>query len=91
MRRPPELTRLGSYVAEGDFDVGASEIVAYDAKSRTLFVVNGALSRIDRVSIADPRAPFLLGSVDVTPWGRQANSVAVSSRGVVAAAIEAVD
>lgn len=91
LRRPPELTRLGSYVAEGGFDVGASEIVAYDAKSRTLFVVNGALSRIDRVSIADPRAPFLLGSIDVTPWGRQANSVAVSSRGVVAAAIEAVD
>lgn len=89
--RPPQLTRLGSYLAEGGFDVGASEIVAYDARSRTLFAVNGALSRIDRISIAEPRAPVLLGSIDVTPWGRQANSVAVSSHGVLAAAIEAVD
>ena len=55
--RRPQLTRLGSYLAEGGFDVGASEIVAYDAKSRTLFTVNAALSRIDRIDISDPRAP----------------------------------
>jgi hypothetical protein len=91
LRRRPQLTRLGSYLAEGGFDVGASEIVAYDARSRTLFAVNAAKSRIDRIDISDPSVPFLLGSIDVTPWGGQANSVAVSSDGVLAAAIEAVD
>jgi hypothetical protein len=91
LRRPPQLTALGTYSAEGGFDVGASEIVAYDARSRTLFAVNAAMARIDRIDISDPRAPVLLGSIDVTPWGAQANSVAVSSHGVLAAAIEAAD
>jgi hypothetical protein len=90
LSRPrPRLTALGTYVAEGGFDVGASEIVAYDRKSRTLFAVNAAMQRIDRIDIHDPRSPTLIGSIDITPWGGQANSVAVSSRGVVAAAIEA--
>ena len=88
-RRTPHLEFLGTYLTEGGFDVGASEIVAYDARSRTLFSVNAALQRIDRIDVSDPRAPVALGSIDVTPFGAQANSVTVSSRGLVAAAIEA--
>ena len=81
------LEVLGSYSA-GIYNAGASEIVAYDAYSRRLFAVNGATSKIDVLSLADPSAPFLLFSIDLAPYGRQANSVAVH-RGLIAAAVEA--
>ena len=57
--------------------------------TQRLFVVNDATSKIDVWNIANPSIPTLLFSIDVTPYGRQANSVAVRN-GVVAAAVEAV-
>src|SRR5215204_4613461 len=71
-----ELQVLGTY-ASGIFNLGAAEIVAYDAPTQRLFTVNGATSKIDVIGIADPSAPALLFSIDLAPYGRQANSVAV--------------
>lgn len=81
------LEAIGSYSA-GAFNQAAAEIVAHDPHSQRLFVVNGATSKIDVLSIQDPTDPTLLFSIDVSPWGRQANSVAIH-QGVVAAAVEA--
>ncbi len=81
------LEPIGTYAA-GAFNQGAAEIVAHDPRTQRLFTVNGATSKIDVLSINDPSSPTLEFSIDVTPWGRQANSVAVHER-VVAAAVEA--
>lgn len=87
--RVPEIElRLAGTYSAGVFNAGAAEITAYDPKTRRLFVVNGAASTIDVLDISDPSAPRLLFSIDLTPYGRQANSVAVH-KGVVAAAVEA--
>ncbi len=50
------LAPLGS-VAAGSFLTSAAEIVAYDAGSKRLLVVNAQAAQIDVVDIADPAAP----------------------------------
>lgn len=82
------LRVLGSY-ATGIYNQGAAEIVAHDPHTQRLFVVNGAGGKIDVLDIANPINPTLLFSIDMAPYGRQANSVDVH-KGVVAAAVEAV-
>ena len=83
------FTPLGVYRAPGPvFDEAAAEIAAYDPASRRLFVVNGFASTIDVIDIHHPATPRLAHVIDVSPWGRQANSVAVHS-GIVAVAVEA--
>ena len=82
-----ELKVLGSYAA-GAYNQGASEIVAYDPRTLRLFTVNGATSKIDVLSLANPSAPTLLFSIELAAYGRQANSVDVRD-GIVAAAVEA--
>ncbi len=68
---------------------GAAEITAYDPSTKKLFVVsNDADSRIDVVDLQDPTHPALLESIDITPYGGGANSVAVYD-GLVAVAVEA--
>ena len=82
------LAPLGS-VAAGSFLTSAAEIVAYDAGSKRLLVVNAQAAQIDVVDIADPAAPVLRDdlSIDVTPYGAVANSVAVRD-GLIAVAVE---
>lgn len=87
---PPKsivLTPVGVY-RSGAFDSGGAEISAYDAASRRLFVVNLQGQRIDVLDLSNPASPFLTHTIDVTPWGSQANSVA-TREGLVAVAIEA--
>jgi len=86
-RRNIELRVLGTYSA-GIYNQGASEIVAHDPFTQRLYTVNGATSKIDVLNIINPSQPTLLFSIDIAPYGRQANSVAVK-RGIVAAAVEA--
>lgn len=81
------LSVIGSY-ASGIYNQGASEIAAYDERSKRLFTVNGATSKIDVLSLANASAPVLLFSIDLAPYGRQANSVDVRG-GIIAAAVEA--
>lgn len=79
----------------GAFDESAAEIVAFDKRSKRLFVTNGNDKTIDIIGISDPSAPFLVGSINVTDnpdfggfIGGGANSVDVA-KGLVAVAIEA--
>lgn len=80
------LKKLGTYES-GLIDESAAEIVAYDARSRRLFVTNANDQSVDVLSIRNPRHPTKLFSMDLTPYG-EPNSVAVS-RGVVAVAVAA--
>lgn len=82
-----ELRTLGTH-RTGSYNTSAAEIVAHDPASQRLFVVNGATSKIDVLSIANPSTPTLLSSIDLALYGRQANSVAVNN-GIVAVAVEA--
>jgi hypothetical protein len=67
---------------------GAAEITAFDPLTKKLFVVtNTGTSRIDVLSLADPAAPVVIGFIDITPYGGNVNSVAVSE-GHIAAAVE---
>src|SRR5690606_30712318 len=74
-----------------DFDgggVGASEITAFDAVSKRLFVVNGANGTVDVLDLRDPAAPVQIATLSVAQFGASANSVA-AHKGVVAVAVEA--
>lgn len=86
-----QLTPIGSYQT-GIFADGAAEIVAHDPRTQRLFVVNGADATIDVLDINNPTNPTLLFSIDVTPYGKIANSVAVHPRRpYVIAAVENED
>ncbi|MDO4263831.1 MAG: choice-of-anchor I family protein, partial [Deinococcus sp.] len=83
------LGRLGRYqAAPFQYGKGVAEISAYDPASRRLFTVNGATGGLDILDLSDVAAPRLADSVDLTPYGGGANSVAVSG-GVVAVAVQA--
>lgn len=81
------LHKLGSYSA-GAFDEGAAEIVAHDPRSQRLFVVNAFDSSIDVLDISNPAVPVKIFTIDVAPYGDNANSVAVYN-GLIAAAVQA--
>ena len=83
-----ELTPIGVY-RSFHFDGGGAEIAAYDPATKRVFAVNLADRRVDVIDISDPTVPFLADSIDISPWGSQANSVAVHN-GVIAVAIEAL-
>lgn len=82
------LEPLGTY-ATGVFDEAAAEISAYDPVTRRLFVVNGADNTVDILDITDPAAPAKVGTLDIAEFGAAPNSVAVSTEGVVAIAVQA--
>lgn len=71
----------------GVFDEGAAEIAAYDKDGQRVFFVNANDATVDVLDISDPANPTLINSLDCTPYGAVANSVAVHS-GIVAIAIE---
>ena len=80
-----DLIPLGTYVGQGGLQ--ASEIVAFDATSKQIYINNGSYNRIDIVNVATPATPTLVRSVDMTVYGRGVQSVAVGD-GVVAAAVD---
>jgi hypothetical protein len=82
-----QLSPLGTY-ASGVFDEGAAEIVAFDAKTRRLFVSNANENTIDALSVADPANPTKVFTIDLSPYGAGINSVAVRN-GILAAAVQA--
>ncbi len=81
-----QLNPIGTYES-GVFLDGGAEIVAHDASTQRLFVVNVADQTIDVLDMSDPTNMTLAFQIDVTPYGEQANSVAVKS-GAVAVAVE---
>lgn len=83
------LQLLGTYQS-GVYDDGATEIAAYDVTTQRLFSVNASTGSIDVLDINQPESPVLLFSIDLSPYGAGANSVACYN-GILAAAVENVD
>lgn len=91
------LSALGTYET-GIFDQSAAEILAYDARSERLFVVNAAQAEVEVLDAARPSRPRKL--FDLTTAGLRAadgstipddavaNSVDVRSDGLGAVAVE---
>ncbi len=80
------LSKIGSF---GSGALGASEITAFDSKSKRLFVVNGTNGTLDVVDLTDPAAPKAIQSITTASFGGGVfNSVAVYD-GLMAVAIEA--
>lgn len=84
-----ELTPRGVF-RHGGFAKSASEITAYDAATKRLFVVNGEAQAIDVLDIADIDAPKRIQAFSLADRGGAPNSVAVKN-GVVAAALDGKD
>jgi hypothetical protein len=83
------MSKIGGITHTGG--ASSAEISAYDAASKRLFVVNGALRTVDVLSMADPTAPVAVGSiraVDLWAGVGGVNSLATSG-GMVALAVEA--
>ena len=80
-----KLKELSRYT---DGRVAAMEIVSYDARSKSLFVTNGAAKTIDIINISNPNNPILKKQIDIQPYGGGVNSVVVLKKGYIAAAIE---
>jgi 2',3'-cyclic-nucleotide 2'-phosphodiesterase / 3'-nucleotidase / 5'-nucleotidase len=81
--------------ATAGFDQGAAEIVAYDAGTRRIFVVNAQEATVDVLSATDPAFPVKVGQISVRQLPGfdparlgAANSVAARN-GLIAVAIEA--
>lgn len=91
---------IGRYES-GEFDESAAEIVAYDAATEQVFVVNANSGMVDVLDISEPSLPVLVSSLDLgtdiaaalssvasADALGAANSVAIKN-GVVAVAVEA--
>ena len=86
---------LGTYrTGSGE---GSAEVVAYEASSERLFVMNNVTDRIEIVDLSDPAAPTKTAEIDVAALvsgydasedGSGMNSIAIAN-GVLAVAIEA--
>lgn len=72
------------------FDEGAAEIVAYDKQGKKLYVVNGHDKAIDVLDISNPSKIEKTGELNVTNFGKGANSVDVHGD-YVAIAVENKD
>lgn len=91
------LSQVGRILVPGaSFDEGAAEIIAHDPASQRLFVINSDAGTIDVFDFSNPanmqRIAQLAPVSDDTTAGVTldgVNSVAVSSKGMVAAALEA--
>jgi hypothetical protein len=80
---------VGNY-RTGVFAGGASEIVAFDPITNRVFSVNAHNGVVDVISIANPSSPTLLFAIDLSPYGKSANSVSVND-GILAIAVENID
>ena len=85
------LSLLGRF-ATGRFNVGASEITAFDPATKRGFVVNAQKGTVEVLNMADPANPQLIDEIDASGIiaGAEINSVSVRD-GIVAAAIQAPD
>ena len=85
------IAKLGAFSHQGG--EGSAEITAYDAGTKKLFVVNGALASLDVLDLTNPAQPSLVQTILLTSlWAGAgaANSVAVHE-GMVALAVQALD
>jgi hypothetical protein len=77
------LTQIGTFDAGS---TGSAEIVAFDAGSKRLFLVNAQTKSVDILDARNPKSPARITTIDTSELGAP-NSVAVHD-GLVAVAIE---
>lgn len=70
-----KLVPLSQYKS-GPYDQGAAEVVSYDPIKQRIFVVNGAATTIDVLSVSDPANLTLIMQLKLAEFGAP-NSVAV--------------
>ncbi|MEZ4825424.1 MAG: choice-of-anchor I family protein [Bacteroidia bacterium] len=80
------LAPIGTY-ASGVFDEGASEIGAFDVKTKRVYVTNANDNSVDVIDFSSPSAPVLDFTIDLSPYGGGANSIAIWY-GTIAVAVE---
>ena len=78
------MNKLAS-IQVGTFGKGAAEIVAYARQA--LYVTNGEKKQIDIYNVADPAAPSLSTTIDISAHADSIQSLAVKD-GVIAIAVE---
>ncbi len=81
------LFKIGSY--ETNTEAG-SEISAFDASTKKIFVTNGATNKVDVVEASNPQALSLLTSIDLSAYGTSVQSVSVKN-GKLAIAVGQAD
>jgi secreted PhoX family phosphatase len=84
---PRKLIKVGSYNTHTE---AASEISAYDASEKKLFITNGAANALDVIDMSNVNAPEKIHSIDLSTYGAGVQSVAVKN-GKVAAAVAGAD
>ncbi|WP_205695512.1 choice-of-anchor I family protein [Conexibacter sp. SYSU D00693] len=84
--KPVGLVPLGTAVAPTS---PSAEIAAFDAGTRRVFATNAAANRLDVYDLRTPSSPAFVTSIPLGSYGATPNSVDVSSKGVVAVAVEA--
>lgn len=82
------LSLLTSF-SNGAAGSNSAEIVAHDPTTQRLYIANSIGAKLDIVNFANPAAPALITSVNITPYGN-INSVAVRDS-IVAVAVEAAN
>ncbi|MCC9623064.1 choice-of-anchor I family protein [Thalassospira sp. MA62] len=81
-----EIIPMGEY-RTGMLDESAAEIPSFDPVSKRIFVVNGADKTVDILDMSNPDVLTKIGAINLSNWGKGANSVAVMN-GLVAVAVE---
>ncbi len=79
------LNLLSSF-SNGAAGVNSAEIVQHCRLTQRLFIANSIAAKMDIIDFANPAAPVLISSIDMTPYGN-INSIAVHD-GIVAVATE---
>lgn len=87
LERGFEATLLGRYTTGIVDSESSGETAALD--DDRLYVTSAEAVVLDVVDVADPANPILLNRVDLLAYGASVQSVAVSSRGLVAVAVGA--
>lgn len=70
------LSPIGTY-ATGTFDVGASEVVDFDAGTQQIYSTNADANTVDIIDASDPTSLSLVSSIDMSIYGAGVNSVTV--------------
>ncbi|MGA1224521.1 MAG: choice-of-anchor I family protein [Phycisphaerales bacterium] len=81
------MTFLGRSVNLG-YDVGATEISAFDPLNQRIFSVNGLTGSVDVWDFSDPSTPILVTEISLAAYGIGSTSV-VWTTGHIACAVEA--
>lgn len=67
-----DMANLGSYKS-GIFDESAAEINAYDVNRKQLLIVNANNKSVDVLSLADPKAPSKVNTINLAAAAQAAN------------------